>query len=878
LNIRDKHSRSPEFLWLTPNLNICGAPRKNLFPDMSHSISVDLSNCDCEPIHIPGAIQRHGAMLVVDPVTQQLQHASANIAAVTGYTGNLIPGIDLSSIVGKKNTHDLRNAAAKARAPGLSSVVLGMRFGGTATLYDATVHTFADRTFIEFEPCPDRGKSARQALDLTRSVIHRIGQEDTTERITATGARLIRAMLGYDRVMVYRFLHNGAGRVIAEAKSPLMGSFMGQHFPASDIPAQARRLYLANTIRMISDTEYQPIPLLPAGSCDRPAVDMSHAQLRSVSPVHCQYLRNMGVAASLSVSIVVDGELWGLISCHHNTPRVTPLALRIGAELFGQYFSLHIAACERRQTLRATAEARTRLDNLVSKMRMGDALRESLAEELAQLNQMVPCDGVALWMNGCWTALGDTLDRDQTLQLIARAQDRSALDIWAVQDAGSYLPGLESPVAGVMAVPLSVTFGDYLVFFRNEESYRIEWAGEPVKKCDGPASDNRLTPRGSFEIWREEVRGRATPWTPVDFSVSQAIGTYLRDVLLQQNEIAEKERARTEERRRILNAELNHRVKNILALVRSIARQTGAGSNSVADYSKALEGRLRALSSVHDQSLASESGGTIHTLIKAETALYGRDDRATRFGISGPPLTLDQRAYSVLALVLHEMMTNAAKYGAMSVPQGQISIEWTRLSSGDCVILWQEQGGPSVPPPGRSGFGSRLIQSAFIHDLSGQADITYAPDGLHARFVIPAIHVSDGAAAVPSAPHISEQPALSLQGSTVLVVEDQSLIALDLEDSLLRLGADSVWLAANSASALEKLATESPHFAIIDYNLAHTTSEDVALHLLRRGVPFVFVSGYSKIARLADDLQNITVLQKPVDEATLHAALADLLR
>lgn len=837
---------------------------------------VDLSNCDREPIHIPASIQPHGAMLVTDISGEQLLSASANIASITGYKGNLIPGMSISSIVGDNNAHNFRNAAAKARNPGQSSVVLGVRFPGKSALFDAVIHTSSGKTFIEIEPCSDQGQSAKQALDLTRSVIQRVGRAENITDVAATGVRLVRAMLGYDRVMLYRFLHNGAGRVIAEAKSAALGSFMGQHFPASDIPAQARHLYSINTIRMISDTSYHPVPLSPPVLANEP-IDMSFAQLRSVSPIHCQYLRNMGVSASLSISIVIDGELWGLISCHHDKPKTTPLPLRIGAELFGQYFSLHIADCERRAKLKATTDARAKLDMIVSQLGISDEISQGLGEQLAHFPDLISSDGVALWINGQWLRSGDTLNRHQTRQLLETAAHNAPREVWATNQITKELKTYEGSIAGMLAIPLSMAFEDYLVLFRNEEAHAIEWAGEPIKIVDTNLV-TRLTPRGSFDTWLEEVRGRSLPWNETDMSVAQSIGTYLRDVILRRNELAEQERTQNEQRRQILNAELNHRVKNILSVVKSIVLQTGANAATVTEYAEVLEGRLRALASAHDQSLNGTKGGLLTDLLKAEAGLYCDTNIPGRVFIEGPPVRMDNRAFGVFSLVVHEMMTNAAKYGALSVFDGSLNISWQLDDCGDCTLCWREIGGPLVEKPSKTGFGSKLIRNSLEYDLRGKAEIEYHEEGLVASFVVPAEHVVLEAGSTPI-PTVDTKVAveLDLNGRTVLIIEDQNLIALDLEETLRKFGAGEVRLASNAGDAIRVLETVTPHLAILDFNLGGDTSEDVAVRLLKLNVPFIFTTGYTDIEYISNRFQKTVVIQKPVNDTDFAAAVSSLI-
>lgn len=851
---------------------------------------VDLTNCDREPIQIPGSIQPHGAMFVVDPERFQILFASANAAALTGYEGAIVRGAALHTIIGEQAVHEIRNACAKSGGGEIAGIELGLTVGRSMQPMDVVAHRHQDRVLIEIEPSVDGGQSAKKALDLTHGLVRRIGVETDLANLAKAGARLVRTMLGYDRVMIYQFLHNGAGRVIAEAKRADLQSFMGQHFPASDIPYQARRLYELNAIRMISDTGYAPIPLEPPIAPDEQPVDMSFAQLRSVSPIHCEYLQNMGVSASMSISILVDGELWGLISCHHDTPRIIPVSLRLGAELFGHYFSLQVAVAERRAHIVASGLARERLDKILAGLSVDETLLQGLRDHLDDFTALFDCDGVGIWAQERWASSGRAPAADEALTLVRYLagegqrhprSESSKLGLWHTQSLAQIeeLDGFGGAVAGALAIPLTSTPRDYLLIFRSEEAHRIEWAGEPTKKILSTPNGDRLTPRGSFETWREDVRGQCKPWTETDLSAADTVRTYLRDVFLKQNEITAEERGRLEHRRRVLNDELNHRVKNIITLIKSIAVQTGAHAESVAGYSASLEGRLRALAFAHDQSLSATVGGDLATLIEAEAGLHRYGPDPERVLAAGDKVRLDDRAFGVMALVIHELMTNAAKYGALSVPGGRLQIEWTCSEAGGCTVSWTETGGPTVAPPKREGFGSKLIQTTIVYDLGGRADIAYPSTGMTARLVIPARHVS---LVSEDAPELDTPSAVlserSLLGMSILLVEDQSLIALDTEDLLRRMGARDVRLSPDAAHAVLTLEDFRPDAAILDYNLGETTSENVAERLLTMGVPFVFATGYGDSVMIPEHLRAIPVVRKPASMTSLAVQIADARR
>jgi light-regulated signal transduction histidine kinase (bacteriophytochrome)/CheY-like chemotaxis protein len=857
----------------------------------SSSRAVDLTNCDREPIHIPGSIQPHGAMLVVNPIDFRTLYASRNLGAIVAGAEQIAPGASLAEIVGEAAAHDIRNAAAKTGGGQIAGVELGMALGPDGAPVDVIIHRHKDRVLIEFEHSVDGGQSAKDALDLTQGLIRRIGVETEVAGLAKTAARLVRTMLGYDRVMIYQFLHNGAGRVIAEAKRGDLQSFLGQHFPASDIPYQARRLYELNAIRMIADVAYDPVPLEPPLRAGEQPVDMSFAQLRSVSPIHCEYLQNMGVHASLSVSIIVDGELWGLISCHHDSPRVVPIPLRIGAELFGQYFSLQLSVAERRAHIMASSLARERLDKILSGLAVDETLLQGVRDHLDDFATLFDCEGVGIWAEDRWAASGIAPSEAEAIALVryltgedGAAQDRAPVPkvgLWHTQDLRQQtgLPFFGQAVAGVLAIPLTSTPRDYLMIFRSEEAHKVEWAGEPIKRAIQTPNGERLTPRGSFETWREDVRGQCKPWTESDLSAADAVRTYLRDVFLKQSEISAGERNRLEHRRRVLNDELNHRVKNIITLIKSISMQTGAHAETVAEYSSSLEGRLRALAFAHDQSLSATVGGDLATLVEAEAGLHRYGSAVERIVANGTKVRLNDRAFGVLALVVHELMTNAAKYGALSVPDGQLRIDWHYTEAGDCEIAWVESGGPHTSAPTRQGFGSKLIQTTMVYDLGGRADIAYPPEGMTARLLIPSRHVALADEEPVPAPAVAEAgQGDAITGMSFLLVEDQSLIALDTEDLLRRLGASEVRLSPDATHAILTLGAFRPDGAVLDFNLGEDTSEKVADHLVAMGVPFVFATGYGDNVMIPEHLRSVPIIRKPASTGSLTAQMNEARR
>ncbi|WP_211595329.1 GAF domain-containing protein [Paracoccus litorisediminis] len=265
-------------------------------------IPIDLNNCDREPIHIPGSIQPHGCLLACDNAGRQVLQHSANAAEMLGLS-NAPSGQDLVEVIGHESAHRLLNTLAIAGSRPQPGLIFGMRVNGRD--FDVSAHRFNGNAIIEFEPAAEIGT----IFSLSRSILSRLRGLQDPEELIEMAAALMQAQIGYDRVMIYELGPDGAGKVVSEAKREHLESFLGQYFPATDIPQQARALYLRNPIRVIGDASCRTVPMIASGA-EQP-LDLSYAHLRSVSPIHCEYLRNMGVAASMSVSIIINGALWG---------------------------------------------------------------------------------------------------------------------------------------------------------------------------------------------------------------------------------------------------------------------------------------------------------------------------------------------------------------------------------------------------------------------------------------------------------------------------------------------------------------------------------------------------------------------------------------
>jgi light-regulated signal transduction histidine kinase (bacteriophytochrome) len=845
---------------------------------------VDLTNCDREPIHQLGVIQPIGCLVVVSPDWLILQ-VSANSAEYLGRSPHALLGEELSSAFCRQALHDIGERLHLLRGPNAIERLFGVPLVEGGPPYDLAVHLAGEQIVIEVEPSDQ--DDVLQAGTTLRGMLARLHQTEGQDDLCREAVRQIRGLTGFHRVMLYRFNHDGAGEVVAESAAGFLNSFMGLRFPASDIPKQARLLYERNWLRLIGDIAATPVPLVPALDQSGQPLDLSLSVLRSVSPIHIEYLRNMGVQASMSISVMRKGKLWGLIACHHNEPLRVAFERRTTAELFGQLFSLVLESREREVELAREAQANkvhNRLMASLGAMRPGS---RSLTDFLETLADVLPCDGVGLWSADGTALHGDTPSLDEFAGIVRFLNRAATGSLYSTHSLGEvYTPARDFPgrAAGLLAIPLSRGPRDYLVFFRREVAQSVTWAGSPHKTL-GPDSsliDPRLTPRKSFEAWRELVEGQCPPWTESDQQMAERLRISLLEVVLQLADLAESELRQAQERQEILIAELNHRVRNILALTRGLVAQSRGNTNSVEEFTAMIGGRIQALARAHDQITADKwQPAPLADLVLAEAAAY-LETKADRVVLSGPPVLLEPQAHITLALVIHEMMTNAAKYGALQGPYGRVHVRWSLLPQGELEILWTEEGGPPVQPSNRKGFGTTIIERAVPHDLRGEALVSHRLGGVEARFVLPAIHVHAGPArdlleTGPAQPAAAPPPEPAMPGR-VMLVEDNLLIAMDAEDQLRHLGVRDVDVASSVQAALQIIAANPPDIALLDMNLGRENSFPIADALAARGIPFLFATGYGEAGSFPERFRKSVVIKKPYTPADIRAALQKLVQ
>jgi len=784
---------------------------------------VDATNCEREPIHIPGAILPHGAMLVMDPATLEILQVAGDTLGLIGLAQNQVLGQSAHDIFRGDQAEILAALSASvnlAKPRHLLDPLLRVMPGQPL---DASLHLSGDCLVLEIEVADLTDRFAADPLAGVQEMVEGLDAAVSLQTLCQMAAERVRAVARYDRVLVYRFMHDDSGWVIAESRQADLEPFLNLHYPAADIPAQARALYVKNWLRLITQVNYEPASLNPP---DNPRtgqpLDMSQAILRDVSPIHREYLRNMGIDASMSISIIRHGKLWGLIACHNYSPRILPRHLRAICELFGSMFSLQLEARENGEQFEERLASRMVLQNLMLNLASADDYAFGLTQQSPNLLDYIHGGdssldgsrngGVAVAVKGQLTFLGVTPDQPQIEAIVQWLNTRVTPDdsVFSTDRLGEIWPeakAFSNVASGILAISVSHEPSDYIIWFRPELVGTTQWAGEPKKLVSSGLGGERLSPRKSFEIWKETVRGRCLPWAAADLDAAFDLRVSLLHVVLRRINAAARERKRAADRDKLLLAELDHRVKNTIANIQALVVQTSRSADTLTGFVEGLDGRIQSMAKAH--SLLSQSrweGVSIDRLLREELNPYSNGHFAV--SLSGTDVLLTPKSALSLSLAVHELATNAAKHGALQSPNGRVAVHWRRTEDGGIALSWHEAGGPPVTAPTKFGFGTTLIERALAMETGGTADIQYRVAGVTCEIYLPLSSISQSEAdgAAPSA-EVPGAVALKPDGASetfrILVVEDSFLIVISLEGMLDDLGWTIVGPAAQKAEAID---------------------------------------------------------------------------
>ncbi|MDJ0979050.1 MAG: GAF domain-containing protein [Erythrobacter sp.] len=848
-----------------------------------HSTPRELTECDREPIHHIAAVQPFGALIALRR-DWRVGQRSINCAELLNLGALPKIGAALDEVLLPKAVEALKSAARRLTEEDAVERLFGVALAQPETLFDCAVHKVGERVIVEFERHdPDEFVNH---VSLIAPLVSKLETINDLPRLCSQTAKLVREMLGYDRVMVYKFHADESGEVIAEDAREDLEPYLGLRYPRADIPQQARDLFRRNRVRVIADVSAEPSPVDPAVTFGGQPLDLSMSVLRAHSNMHLKYLTNMGVGATLAMAIVRRGKLWGMISCHHGEPKLPSFSLRTVAETFSQMFSLILDRMLIDRSERLRSRGRDLHNTLMVNLADGESLGANVARVAEMLEGLIPHDGLSLKVSNEFTSYGAAPSEAEFAAIAGDLSDADVQVAYGTTNLAQHIPSASAfaeRATGALIIPISRDSNEHLILWRQPLTQTVSWAGDPSKaKVATPGE--RLQPRESFAAWEKTVDGHSEEWSEDDLQIAEGLRVALLEVILRMSDEVARQRHRAQEQQDLLIAELNHRVRNILNLIRSLVSQSQHDAVNVESFASIVSGRIAALASAHDNITRENwTPAPLAKLFESEIEAYltGKWDRFTLIGES---VLIAPEAYTVLALVVHELMTNSAKYGSLCDRSGSVTVEVSRTALDDLAIAWRERGGPPVQPPTRRGFGSTIIERSIPFELKGEARLRFQLAGLEADFVVPRRYVSHRSAEVeadhPAASNddnriVAAQSPHTANGlpRRVLVVEDSIIIALDTEENLKRLGVGLVDVASSVAAGLAALRDQEPELAIVDFNLGSESSTLVIEELKERGVPFVLATGYAELGAKIDELGAMSVVRKPYGRAEIEQVL-----
>ena len=697
---------------------------------------VTLDNCDQEPIHIPGLIQPHGALLAFTPM-RLLAFASINMAALTGIEPRWDMPMEAQALPSLVIEEISAWFSDQAKIFAWFDVVLnGHKFDVLGHRNDE------DFLIVEFERTDDivETPDASFAMLVHRSM-ERFKRQTDINDLLGMVATEVRKITGFDRVMAYRFRHDDSGEVVRESRREGLESWEGQRYPSTDLPAQARRLFIANALRLITHVQATPVRLEGSPTAASRPLDMSFCVLRSVSPIHIEYLTNMEVHASLSISIVIEGKLWGMIACHHGAARRVPHGIRMVCEVLAQMIGVSVANLQMNQVAAKLAYATDALGQIGVRARAADDLLTGITSGKPNPGDLVSAEVIVCLWGGRASFCKGMLPPESVARL-ARALEQQTTEIVAnarlTNDSGD-LAAAVAPYCGILAVCFDVGKRGWIVWLRAEQIDHVRWAGNPQKQIKLGPNGPRLTPRGSFLEWREEVRGSSMPWELSDLRSVEALRAELSRIA--GTHAIEMERARHQ-----LLAALGHDLREPLHSITLAAQVLQArGEQEISTRIAKTSGRMaRLVVQILDMSLLQSDMGIVLERSVFDLALLLKEavDDAN-FSYPGNDITLIAPSPLMvdadrdrLSQVLSNLLSNARHHGtpgepvSVSARKGLSNVCFSVKNSGQAIpadvqvdLFKALKPSASMNPRNRTGLGLGLYIASEIMKAHG-GDLT----------------------------------------------------------------------------------------------------------------------------------------------------------
>ena len=505
----------------------------------------NLTNCDREPIHIPGAIQPHGLLLVISPLEWKITQISRNTQEFLGIEPEQLLGQPLDRLLPTDKIEAIA-ACLEGDFEQINPLKLSIETQNGTKKFNGIVHSLDENNIIlELEiNKSENDLNFIQFSQISKRILLQIQRASTLNELCQIIVQQIRKLTGFERVMIYQFDQTGAGDIIAEDKLEELESYLGLHYPDSDIPRQAKYLYTLNFIRSIPQVNYQPVTILALDNKQQKPLDLSLSILRSVSPLHIEYLQNMGVCATLTISLMKKGKLWGLIACHHRSPYLVPYETRNICEFLGQVMSLELASKEANEDLDYKIFLKSVQSQLVNALGKAENLTNALIKDREKLLKLVNATGVVIYTEENLIRIGQTPPEEVLPDLIAWLENRFERDLFVTHSLPKIYAdaiAFKDVACGLLALSITKVQKNYVLWFRPEVLQEVNWAGKPEKlKILEEDGTETLSPRKSFKLWQEMVQQQSQPWKPWEIEGAIELRSAIVGILLRKiNELAE---------------------------------------------------------------------------------------------------------------------------------------------------------------------------------------------------------------------------------------------------------------------------------------------------------------------------------------------------
>ena len=505
----------------------------------------DLTNCEREPIHLPGSIQPNGFLLALRRGSDgqlTVETCSENAAEYLGIAVENLLGREVGSVLPAEVASLLRsNLGEEIPMSGDYGRYLGslrLPRGEERLDFQTVAHRTGDLLVVEFE-LVDAPVNEGELNGVIAKFVASLEEISAPDQLCQLATEQVRRLTGFDRVMLYRFDKEGHGTVLAEDRNDRLPSYLGLSFPASDIPRQARALYVLNRLRIIPDVEYTPSPLVSAPAAAGAPLDLSLSILRSVSPVHRDYMRNMGTISSMSVSIVSEGRLWGLISGHHSEAKTVPYLVRSACDVLSRIVSAQLTAFQKSSEMAQAIRLKSVQSQLLTYMAAGENYIDTLLRHPDELFAVTGARGAAIVVGDKCALLGETPSEGEVFKLLTWISTRGREEVFATSNLESeYMstPEVRAKASGVLSVSLSQIHRMHVLWFRPEVVETVHWAGEPAKNPERVAGVLQVHPRHSFDEWKQIVHGRSEPWSPVEIESAREFRNAVLEIVLKRAE------------------------------------------------------------------------------------------------------------------------------------------------------------------------------------------------------------------------------------------------------------------------------------------------------------------------------------------------------